>query len=89
MEFYQKWSGSKKDAVGFRGAELDPLNQQTKYSPVLLRFFEEQLKDEEYVERLKRHYALFKRAVQAERGSRGQAGGRKAIKRLVKAKKRR
>jgi hypothetical protein len=58
---------SKELAAEATGATLDPLNPQTKYSPALLRLFEAVLQDPAYVERLKRHYALFKQAIRAER----------------------
>jgi hypothetical protein len=39
---------------------LDPLNPQSKYTPALLRLFETVVQDAAYVQRLQRHYALFK-----------------------------
>lgn len=45
------------------GASLDPLNVQTPYSAALLGLFEELLADPAYVERLKRHYTMFKAAI--------------------------
>jgi hypothetical protein len=62
-EFYARWSKIKGDAADLARASLDPLNIQTEHSPGLLRLFEFVLKDEAYVERLKRHYALFKGAL--------------------------
>ena len=67
LTFYEKWMLSKELAAEATGATLDPLNPQTKYSPALLRLFEAVLQDPAYVERLKRHYALFKQAIRAER----------------------
>lgn len=72
LEFYERWMRNKEDAVGCKGPSLDPLNPQTPYSPVLLRLFEFILKDAKYVERLKRHYELFKRAVAKESGAKRQ-----------------
>jgi hypothetical protein len=63
LEFYEKWMGDKELAAHCRGATLDMLNPQTEYSHVLLRLFENVLKDKAYVERLKRHYEMFKSAV--------------------------
>jgi hypothetical protein len=42
------------------GVTLDPLNPQTEYSYALLELFKHVLQGEAYVERLKRHYKLFK-----------------------------
>ena len=39
---------------------LDTLNPQSKYAPALLRLFETVVQDKAYVQRLQRHYALFK-----------------------------
>lgn len=81
-EFYESWMGSKKLAEGIKGASLDPINPQTEYSPVLLQVFEYVLKDEAYVERLKRHYYLFKHAVQRQhRSTRQQQGQRRRVRR--------
>ncbi len=67
LAFYAKWIGSARDAAQARGATLDPLNAQSALSPALLRLFETVLQDQAYVERLKRHYALFKQALRAKR----------------------
>ena len=43
---------------------LDPLNRQSKWSPALLRMFEQMLlSDEAYRQRLLRHYRMFKNVV--------------------------
>ena len=60
LEFYEKWIRDKETARECYGATLDPLNPQTEYSDALLRLFNQVLQDEAYVERLKRHYQLFK-----------------------------
>ena len=45
------------------GATLDPLNPQSEYSGALLNLFQEVLAaDPEYVQRLQRHYKMFKSA---------------------------
>lgn len=64
--FYERWLGNKEDAVDCKGPSLDPINPQTEYSPVLLMMFEYLLEDEAYVERLKRHYYMFKGAIYEE-----------------------
>ncbi len=61
LEFYERWMGDKKMALECRGATLDLLNRQSPYSQALLELFKQVcLADPAYVERLKRHYELFK-----------------------------
>jgi hypothetical protein len=82
LEFYEKWSRSKKDVADLKGVAIDPLNTQTEYSPAFLRLFEFVLTDEAYVERLKRHYALFKGALhERHRGEKKQLGKKKNTRR--------
>ncbi|MBM3129701.1 MAG: hypothetical protein FJ009_13880 [Chloroflexi bacterium] len=69
LEFYEKWMGNKESARESCGATLDMLNPQTEYSPVLLALFKWVLQDQAYVERLKRHYRLFKSDLRAKRKS--------------------
>lgn len=65
LEFYERWLTYKEDAAACQGPSLDPLNAQTIYAPALLRWFEFALTNEQYVERLKRHYELFKGTITA------------------------
>jgi hypothetical protein len=44
---------------------LDPLNRQSDYAEELLELFEEVALDEEYKERLQRHYRMVKEAVRS------------------------
>ena len=69
VEYYERWMGDKETARKCQGARLDPLNPQTKYSPALLQLFKLVLQDEAYVERLKRHYRLFKSDLRKKRTS--------------------
>ncbi len=69
LEFYEQWIRDKETARECYGAALDPLNPQTKYSDTLLRLFNQILQDEAYVERLKRHYQLFKSDLLKKRRS--------------------
>jgi hypothetical protein len=64
---YERWMGNRESARWCRGASLEPFGTQTEYSAALLRLFETVVVDKEYVERLKRHYAMFKDAVEAGR----------------------
>ncbi len=67
LEFYAKWMGNKELARTCYGATLDMLNPQTQYSSALLELFKSVLQDRAYVERLKRHYWLFKSDLRAKR----------------------
>jgi hypothetical protein len=64
LEFYQDRLGYDEAAAVAKGPALDLLNPQTKYAPALVRLFRLVLTDDAYVERLKRHYQLFKGFVQ-------------------------
>lgn len=85
LEFYETWMRSKQHARDCKGPSLDPLNPQTKYSPGLLRLFEFVLEDEKYVERLRRHYDLFKSSLYKEHKSKR---GRKPRRRGVRQRMR-
>ena len=80
LEFYERWMRNKELARGCHGAVLDMLNPQTKYSSVLLELFKGVLQDQAYVERLKRHYALFKSDLRSKRKL-ATRSGRKAKRR--------
>jgi hypothetical protein len=89
MEFYERWMGTDKHAEGCQGPYLDPLNPQTEYAPFFLRLVKAALKDETYVERLRRHYQLFKQAIETEgrprrRPQKKQSEGKRRRLRLVK-----
>jgi len=60
------WAGDPMDR---NGPFLDPLNPQSQYSHALLDLFRRVLESPEYLERLKRHYRLFRDSV--EKRSRG------------------
>jgi hypothetical protein len=65
-EYYATWMGDREDAKGLSGAMLDPLNPQTQYSLAFLRLFEHIAQDQAYVDRLKRHYQMFKAELKRE-----------------------
>jgi hypothetical protein len=69
IAFYTKWMRDPRDAAAAQGPTLDPLNTQTVYSPILLRLFETVLQDPVYVQRLRRHYTLFKQALRDKQRS--------------------
>ena len=62
-DFYTRWMhGDRESARQVRQAWLDPLNPQSDIAEALLRLFQEViLADKDYVARLGRHYAMFKR----------------------------
>ena len=67
VEFYQKWAGAPaSDRLGWQGPELDPLSEQGPYAPALLNLFKWVLESPGYVQRLKKHYQLFRTAVDEE-----------------------
>ncbi len=70
LDFYRRWGGPGNDPVQMKGPYLDPLNSQTELSPALLDLFQTVLDSPDYVERLKRHYAMFREAVDKEHGVR-------------------
>ncbi len=82
VAFYQKWlGGSRKEAREIKEASLDPLNPQSQYASALLRLFQTVvLQDKAYVNRLKRHYQMFKAEVSKEESAR--AGGETSLRHL-------
>ena len=64
LAFYRKWGhypGAAKDAKMMKGPVLAPLNKQSALAPPLLELVRGTLlSSPEYVERIKRHYALFR-----------------------------
>ena len=70
LDFYRRWGGPGNDPVEMKGPYLDPLNSQSELSPALLDLFQTLLHSPDYVERLKRHYAIFRESVDKEHGVR-------------------
>ncbi len=67
--FYQRWlgSGDKKMIDGLKGPCLDISSSQSDVAKSLLKFFKDvMLEDQDYVERIKRHYAMFRKSVAGE-----------------------
>ena len=67
-DFYVKWFGKDDRAIirELQGPALNSASIQSPLAPALLNQMGMILKDRHYVERLKRHYALFKAAVDRE-----------------------
>jgi hypothetical protein len=65
--FYAKWMGNADLAtlVEMQGPILNPGSSQSPLAPEILRLTEEVLlKDPAYLERIKRHYALFRQKIE-------------------------
>ncbi len=71
-QFYERWVGKAEEGWDHKGPYLDPFNPQSAYADALLRMFEYVLTDRAYVERLERHYRMFKAGGEDERGLRVQ-----------------
>ena len=70
--FYRRWAHDPNDADEMAGASLDPLNHQSKFAEWFLSFFREMVQtDRKYVERLKRHYRMFKNLPREKIGGGG------------------
>jgi hypothetical protein len=61
--FYHKGSPGMKNAADWSRPTLDPLNPQTAHSESFLAAFKQMIQDKAYVDRLKRHYKMFKKSV--------------------------
>jgi hypothetical protein len=64
-DFYaQRLGGDTEAAREITAASLDPLNPQSPFASWFLSVFQQVvLQDKAYIERLKRHYAMFKQAL--------------------------
>ena len=84
-EFYERWVGRAAEGADTKGPYLDPLNPQSRYADVLLGMFEYVITDKAYVERLERHYWMFKAVAKNEQGRRVQRkNGKRQKLRTVK-----
>ena len=64
LKFYEKWIGDKKIAVEMKGPSLELGGMQSKYAIAFLNCLKESLlKDSGYINRLKKHYKLFKKRL--------------------------
>jgi hypothetical protein len=71
QEFYQQWmrSDDPVDVDILKGPILNPLSPRSELAPALLVLCKSLLlKDPVYVERVKAHYAMFRREIESERG---------------------
>jgi hypothetical protein len=65
-DFYRKWSKAGSDPIEMKGPALDSFNAQTSFAPALLKMFRSLIQSPDYVERLKRHYQMFRGPVESE-----------------------
>jgi hypothetical protein len=69
-EFYRRWTSwepDEREVSCLKGPMLNPMSQQSPLAPVILKFIAEViLADFDYVERLKRHYRIFKQNLAPE-----------------------
>lgn len=64
LEFYGKWMGDKSMAKDLKGPILELTGIRTKYSEKGLALFKEfMMNDEVFIERLKKHYKMFKESL--------------------------
>ncbi|MBI5413054.1 SEC-C domain-containing protein [Candidatus Peregrinibacteria bacterium] len=64
LGYYTKWlHGDKELAKKLKGPALELGGIQSEYSEILLEKFKELIEDENYRERLKEHYHLFKKRL--------------------------
>ncbi len=55
--------GNKKMAKDLQGPILAPGQSQSNYAPVFLNIFKEIIQDKNYVDRLKKHYSMFREVI--------------------------
>ena len=74
LAFYRRWGNfpkTAKDAKGMKGPALAPMNRQSDLAPALLELTENVLlSSPEYVERIKRHYTLFRGKIDGRKWER-------------------
>ena len=63
--FYYKWGFDKEMAHLLTEGSLDPWAEQTEFAHVFLEPFSMMIKDPNFTDRLKKHYAMFKKAISA------------------------
>ena len=92
IEFYKKWAEYESDDEDYRGPILEPFGQQTELAPYLLELFKSvALEDPRYVDRLRRHYRMFKQVIEGKHRpqSRSKRKSRKKVGRSRKRSKKR
>ena len=85
-DYYTSFHGYTDD----RAAEaiLNPLGTQSKYAPYLLNCFKQLILDQDYLERIRRHYRMVKQACKTEAHVRSSCSNhQKAIAKKKKKKR--
>ncbi len=83
--FYANWFGANDPETirDLQGPILNPASPQSKLAPTLLQKVEDiLLKDRNYVNRLKRHYAMFKEAIDKEEVKQSQPRKPASVKKI-------
>ncbi len=67
-EYYRKWFGKNEAWIldELKGPSLNTLSHQSELAPALLQKIEWVLQDGQYVARLRKHYRMFKAAIDRE-----------------------
>lgn len=68
LAFYEHWIkyGDKDEARELIGPILNPMSPETALAPHLLELFKQVLmKDADYLDRVKRHYSMFRKKIDA------------------------
>jgi hypothetical protein len=68
-EFYMRWMGDNDPQIisDLIGPALNLASPQSKHAPSLLNLFRDVLlKDSAYIERVKRHYAMFRKEIDSQ-----------------------
>lgn len=90
--FYRAWAGwelTDFELLDLKGPALQAMQHQSERAPEMLSYFESLLADPAYVERVKRHYRMFREQVDAGIGEVPQnRAERRSAKRKSKSKRR-
>lgn len=65
--FYHKSGFDKRTAKQLTSGFLDPLAEQSRFADVFLEPFSMMIKDPNFIERINRRYAMFRKAIPADR----------------------
>jgi hypothetical protein len=69
-EFYEKRAGEPAgDQTSWQGPYLETMGTQSRYAPALMDLFKFLLQSPDYLQRLKRHYQLFRGTVEKDSAS--------------------
>ena len=88
-DFYDRWSSGAEMGERMAGPSIEPFAPQSDYAKTLFDMFQDFVLDDIYIERLKRHYDLFKQAILAGHAkTHGRSARTKARARVRSSKKR-